>query len=442
VFLLAMKVLLGAVSGKCLKHGAILLPERHARLGAKWWNWSTLGTDQWPVNGRVCLYRDHAAWPSGSNAILCLFGIQFPTGKGNRPMGYFDKRYHPPGTAPGTLKEAPPAEMAPLRIRLIDYRADEITVRVDVDATECEPYLQRESITWVHVQGQPTEAALNELRRVFNLHALALEDVLNTGQRPKVESFDDQLFIVMSLPLMEAELVHVQQVSFFLNESFLVSFCEGDFNLFEPIVRRLQEKGSRLRSRGTDFLLYSLLDMTIDRGFPVLESFGQQLETLEEEILGANGGNTLERIHIVKRELILLRRMLWPQREVVNQLLRDDHALVHEDVGVYLRDCYDHTIQVMELLETYRDMSTSMLDIYLSSVSNRMNEVMRLLTVIATIFIPLTFIVGVYGMNFDRSAGPWNMPELSWPFGYLSVWLIMIAVAGLMLAFFRRRGWF
>jgi len=357
-------------------------------------------------------------------------------------MGYFDKRYHPPGTAPGTLKEAPPAEMAPLRIRLIDYRADEITVRVDVDATECEPYLQRESITWVHVQGQPTEAALNELRRVFNLHALALEDVLNTGQRPKVESFDDQLFIVMSLPLMEAELVHVQQVSFFLNESFLVSFCEGDFNLFEPIVRRLQEKGSRLRSRGTDFLLYSLLDMTIDRGFPVLESFGQQLETLEEEILGANGGNTLERIHIVKRELILLRRMLWPQREVVNQLLRDDHALVHEDVGVYLRDCYDHTIQVMELLETYRDMSTSMLDIYLSSVSNRMNEVMRLLTVIATIFIPLTFIVGVYGMNFDRSAGPWNMPELSWPFGYLSVWLIMIAVAGLMLAFFRRRGWF
>ncbi|MGB5570362.1 MAG: magnesium/cobalt transporter CorA, partial [Sedimenticolaceae bacterium] len=232
------------------------------------------------------------------------------------------------------------------------------------------------------------------------------------------------------------------QVSFFLNESFLVSFYEGDFELFEPIVRRLQEKGSRLRSRGTDFLLYGLLDMTIDRGFPVLESFGQQLETLEEEILGANGGNTLERIHIVKRELILLRRMLWPQREVVNQLLRDDHALVHEGVRVYLRDCYDHTIQVMELLETYRDMSTSMLDIYLSSVSNRMNEVMRLLTVIATIFIPLTFIVGVYGMNFDRSAGPWNMPELSWPFGYLSVWLIMIAVAGLMLAFFRRRGWF
>jgi magnesium transporter len=246
----------------------------------------------------------------------------------------------------------------------------------------------------------------------------------------------------MSLPLMDGELVRVQQASFFLGESFLVSFYEGDFGHFEPILRRLREKGSRLRSRGTDFLLYGLLDMTIDRGFPVLESFGGQLEALEEEILGMKGDNTLEKIHILKRELIQLRRMLWPQREVVNQLLRGDLALIHEDVLVYLRDCYDHTIQVMELLETYRDMTTSMLDIYLSSVSNRMNEVMRILTVIATIFIPLTFIVGVYGMNFDRAAGPWSMPELGWRFGYLGVWLTMIAIAGLMLAFFRRRGWF
>lgn len=357
-------------------------------------------------------------------------------------MAFFTKRYHPPGTPPGTLTEAPVVEAAPLRIRLIDYSTDKFTILEDVNASECRPYLQRDSVTWVHVQGQPTEAALRELGAAFQLHSLALEDVLNTGQRPKVEHFDDQLFIVMSMPFSEADRVEVQQVSFFLNKTFLVSFCEGDFRPFQPIVKRLQDNGSRLRSRGADFLLYSLLDVVIDRGFPVLENFGLLLEELEEQILVAGGGDTLERIHIVKRELILLRRMLWPQREVINQLLRGDHAQVREGTLVYLRDCYDHTIQVMDLLETYRDMTGSMLDIYLSSISNRMNDIMRVLTVIATIFIPLTFIVGVYGMNFDRSASRWNMPELGWPYGYLLVWGAMITIAVLMLLFFRRRGWF
>lgn len=358
-------------------------------------------------------------------------------------MAFFTKRYHPPGTPPGTLTESAASETSPVRIRLIDYGADEITVRENIAATECATYLQRDSVTWVHVQGQPTEAALRELGETFRLHSLALEDVLNTGQRPKIESFDDQLFIVMSMPMVNEELVDVQQVSFFLSETFLVSFCAGDFAPFPAIVKRLQDGGSRLRQRAVDFLLYSLLDVVVDRGFPVLENFGQQLEDLEEQILVAAGGsNTLEKIHTLKRELILLRRMLWPQREVINQLLREDHVLVREDTLVYLRDCYDHTIQVMDLLETYREMTGSMLDIYLSSVSNRMNDIMRVLTVIATIFIPLTFIVGVYGMNFDRSASAWNMPELAWPYGYLLVWGLMLAVAVGMVLFFRRRGWF
>ena len=357
-------------------------------------------------------------------------------------MAYFTKRYHTPGTPPGTLIESLVTDATtPLRIRLMDYSADEFTLLDDVKANECRPYLQRDSVTWVHVQGQPTEAALRELGEAFNLHSLALEDVLNTGQRPKVEPFDNQLFIIMSLPLMKADLVEVQQVSIFLSDTFLVSFCEGDFTPFQPIVKRLQDNGSRLRSKGADFLLYSLLDVVIDQGFPVLENFGLQLEEVEEQILEAASRDTLEKIHILKREMILLRRMLWPQREVINQLLRDDHSMVREGTLVYLRDCYDHTIQVMDLLETYRDMTASMLDIYLSSVSNRMNEIMRVLTVIATIFIPLTFIVGVYGMNFDR-ASRWNMPELGWSYGYPLVWGAMIIVAGLMLAFFRRRGWF
>lgn len=357
-------------------------------------------------------------------------------------MAFFTKIYHPPGTPPGTLIETTTTPLNPLSIQLIDYNADELTVRDDIKVSECSTYLQRDSVTWVHVRGRPTEPALRELGESFKLHSLALEDVLNTGQRPKVEPFDDQLFIIMNLPIMESDTVDVRQVSFFLNKNSLVSFYDGDFSLFYSVAKRLQDSGSRLRSRNVDFLLYSLIDIVIDQGFPVLESFGLQMEDLEEQILRHAGDETLEKIHILKRELILLRRMLWPQREVINQLLRDEHELVQENTLVYLRDCYDHTIQVMDLLETYRDMTSSMLDIYLSSVSNRMNDIMRVLTVIATIFIPLTFIAGVYGMNFDRTAGPWNMPELGWPYGYMLVWTGMIAVAIVMLVFFRRRGWF
>jgi magnesium transporter len=356
-------------------------------------------------------------------------------------MALFDKRYHPPGTAPGTLTEVPASEAAPLRIRLIRYTADEISVKDGVDVSDCRPLPRHDGVTWVHLQGHPSEDVLRELGAAFQLHALALEDVLNTGQRPKVESFNDQLFVVVSLPLMQQETVSIDQVSLFLGSNFLVSFCIGGFAPFESIVKRLRDDKSHLRSQGADFLLHSLLDMVIDQGFPVLESFGLQLEDLEYQILRTAGDGTLEKIHTVRRELILLRRMLWPHREVINQLQRGDHELIREGTILYLRDCYDHAIQVMELLETYRDMSGGMLEIYLSSVSNRMNDVMRLLTVIATIFIPLTFIVGVYGMNFDRGAGPWSMPELGWSFGYLLVWLVMIAIAVSMVLFFRRRGW-
>ncbi len=356
-------------------------------------------------------------------------------------MAFFTKRYHPPGTPAGTLSSEPPERHYPLRIHLIDYTSDTLTIREDLSVLECKACLETPSMTWIHIEGHPTEDALQELAEHFGLHRLALEDVMNTGQRPKVEHFDDQLFAVMSLPLLESEVVDVQQVSLFLSRGMLLSFHDGDFTLFQPIVRRLQEPSSRLRSRGVDFLFYTLLDLVIDQGFPVLENFGAQLERLEEEILQTAGRATLGKIHVIKRELTLLRRMLWPQREVINQLLRDEHQLIEQGTLLYLRDCYDHTIQVMDLLETYREMTTGMLDIYLSSVSNRMNDVMRLLTVIATVFIPLTFITGIYGMNFDRSAGPWNMPELGWPYGYPLLLLAMVAIVVAMVAWFRRRDW-
>lgn len=356
-------------------------------------------------------------------------------------MAFFTKRYHPPGTPAGTLSGRPPELHYPLRIHVADYTSDKITVREDVSIEECRAYRATPSMTWIHVAGQPTEPLLHELAEEFGLHRLALEDVLNSGQRPKAEQFDDQLFVVMSLPLMESAVVDVQQVSLFLAPGMLLSFHDGDFALFRPILRRLEEKSSRLRSRGGDFLFYSMLDLIIDQGFPVLENFGAQLEQLEEEILQVNDRTTLEKLHIIKRELTLLRRMLWPQREVINQLLRDESPLVGGGTRLYLRDCYDHTIQVMDLIETYREMTTGMLDIYLSSVSNRTNEIMRLLTVIATIFIPLTFITGIYGMNFDRAASHWNMPELGWPYGYPLLLGVMIGIVGLMLAWFKRQGW-
>jgi len=357
-------------------------------------------------------------------------------------MALFNKRYHPAGTAPGTLTKPRSPDARQLKIRLIDYGKEELTVIEDTAAEDCEPFLHRDTVTWVHVEGQPTEEALRQLGTSFGLHSLALEDVLNSGQRPKVQLYSDHMFIVMSLPLMAEDYVDVHQVSLFAGNNFVISFCDTEFTPFEPIAERLKMPGGRMRGLGADYLLYRLLDYVVDHAFPILETLGLQLEELEEQILTVADNETLARIHLIRRELIVLRRNLWPQRDVINQLLRDESRLIRKSTHVYLSDCYDHTVQVMDLIETYREMGASMLEMYLSSVSNRMNNVMRVLTVIATIFIPLTFIVGVYGMNFDPNAGPWSMPELAQPLGYVFVWIGMLIVAIGMLLFFRSRKWF
>jgi len=265
---------------------------------------------------------------------------------------------------------------------------------------------------------------------------------VNTGQRPKTERFDDQLFVVASLPVAVGDAISTEQISLFLAEGLVVSFHEGTSDAFEPVRRRLHEGIGWLRGRKADALLYALLDLVVDHGFPVLERLGEQIEDLESDVLRAAGGRSLNALHHVKRSLLTLRRMLWPQREVLNSLLVESGGLIAESTKLYLRDCYDHTIQIMDLIETYRDMTASMLDVYLSSVSNRLNETIRVLTVIATIFIPPTFFASVYGMNFDRNAGPWNMPELGWAYGYPALWAVMlISVLG-MLFYFKRRKWF
>ena len=355
-------------------------------------------------------------------------------------MGLFNKSYHPPGTPPGTLVERPAETPQPVHISLIDFTAEEFVEQDLVAATDCKPYLERESITWIHVQGDVPAETLRNLGDLFDLHPLALEDVLNAGQRPKLDSYDDQDFIVVNLPEFTNGTVVIRQISLFFGHNHIISFSHAA-DPFEPVRRRLRTSTGRFRKRGADYLLYTLLDVIIDAGFPMFETFGETLEQLETELLTTPSQQTLSRIHHLKRELLLLRRSLWPQREVINGLLREEQGHIENETRIYLRDCYDHTIQIMDLLETYRDMTTGMLDVYLSSTSNRTNEIMRVLTIIATIFIPLTFVVGVYGMNFSNAASPWAMPELHWYFGYPLIWLIMIAITVGMLYFFRRRKW-
>ncbi len=357
-------------------------------------------------------------------------------------MSYFTKRYHPPGTPPGTLTQHETASKTPPVISLIDYTANEFTETKLVSFSDCIPYLQTESNTWIHVQGDPDTEQLLALGELFGLHNLSLEDILNTGQRPKVDSFDEQLFIIMSLPVLTGKHVQIQQVSLFVGHNYVISFHRGGTSPFEQIRKRMQKRSSKARLHHADYLMYTLIDAIIDEGFPVLEEFGDLIELLEEELLESPDKTTLRTLHELKRELIVLRRMLWPQREVLNTLIRDEHPSIQPGTYVYLRDCYDHTIQIMDLIESYRDMSASMLDIYLSSVSNRMNEIMKVLTVIATIFIPLTFITSLYGMNFNNPDSPWAMPELHWYFGYPMIWLIIIFATISMILFFKNKKWF
>jgi len=358
------------------------------------------------------------------------------------PIDYFTKRYHAPGTAPGTLVPTEAGQRVELKITLIDYSESDFQ-EVDLATTdECSEYLSRPSTTWIHIQGHAAPDTLRELGSLFGLHPLALEDVLNIGQRPKAETYDDQLFVVMSLPIVRKDDISVEQVSIFHGVNFVISFHQGEIDPFEPVRKRLRIASSRIRKHPADYLLYTLLDVVVDTGFPVLEYFGEMIEDLEEELLETPTTKTLKRLHLYKRELLLLRRMLWPQRDALNTIMRSDHSLIHDETRLYLRDCYDHTIQIMDLLESFRDMTTGMLDVYLSSTSNRMNDTMRILTVIATIFIPLTFIAGIYGMNFKNDNSPWSMPELGWYYGYPLAWLAMIVIAAGLLYFFKRKGWF
>lgn len=349
---------------------------------------------------------------------------------------------HNPGEIPGAINIDPDA-VEP-KIRLIDYNAVNLIDKDNITPHECGEYLDTNSVSWVDVQGLGNIEVINALGDVFELNRLVLEDVVNMAERPKLEEYGDQLVLIarMVIPKKKKCGFHSEQVSFVLGQHYLLTIQEEPKrDCFNPVRNRIKCNRGIIRKSGADYLAYSLLDAIIDGFFPVLEKYGERIEDLEEEVMMNPTRNTLQQIYKVRRELLQLRRAIWPQRDVINALIRDSGELISHEVRLYLRDCYDHAVQVIDMVETYRELASGLMDVYLSAVSNKMNEIMKFLTVISSIFIPLTFIAGIYGMNFNTEKSPYNMPELNWYWGYPLCLGLMAAIAVGSILFFWRRGW-
>jgi magnesium transporter len=342
------------------------------------------------------------------------------------------------GAPPGSVIIDPQAPR-PV-VHLTFFNAAELVETAIVDPQAIREYLARPGVVWINVEGLGSESVLRQLAQIFQLHPLALEDVVNVHQRPKLDRFGEQLFVTARMPRSQNG-CETEQVSLFVGGNYVVTFLEDPGDCFEPVRRRLRESDGLIRRRGADYLAYALLDAAVDAHFPLLEQFGERLETLEDDVIARPSPPVVARIHEAKHDLRVLRRILWPLREAMNELARDQSRFVGDETRVYFRDLYDHTVQLIDLVETYREMGSDLTELYLSALSNRMNEIMRVLTVIATIFMPLSFVVGVYGMNFNTATSRWNMPELNWAYGYPAVLALTAAIAGGMLLFFHRRGW-
>lgn len=341
------------------------------------------------------------------------------------------------GAAPGTLTFDP--EFRRPQIRVIAYGNDEL-LDTEASVEQLGGYLDSWPIVWVNVDGLGDEGTLRAIGEIFSLHRLALEDIVNLGQRAKVEPYEEDLFVVLRIPTDSHG--HTEQVSMLVGRNYVLTLQEHPGDCFEPVRERIRHGKGRIRKAGADYLAYALVDAAIDSYFPVVEEFASRLEGLEDEVLQSSERSTVPKVHAVKRELNELRRTIWPHREALNSLLRETGPFISAETQIYLRDCYDHTIRVAELLESQRELCSDLMATYLSAVSNRMNEVMKVLAIIGTLFIPLGFIAGVYGMNFDPDASPWNMPELGWYLGYPFALSLMAAIVIGLLAFFWRKGWF
>jgi magnesium transporter len=324
-----------------------------------------------------------------------------------------------------------------VKLSVINYDGANFQEKEVRNVEEAVSIRKKSSVTWLNIDGVHQPEIIEQIGKSFRVHPLVLEDIANTGQRPKMEDFDDYIFVVLRmLRFDETEnQTKTEQVSILLGRDFVVSFQEREGDVFDPIRERLRSNKGKIRKMGADYLAYALIDAVVDNYFMILEKLGETIEEIEDKLVINPTSETLQTLHDLKRELIFLRKSVWPLREVINRLERSESPLINKSTFVYLRDVYDHTIQVMDAVETFRDMLSGMLDIYLSSISNRMNEIMKVLTVIATIFIPLTFIAGIYGMNFRY------MPELGQSWGYAAVLIVMLTIALVMVVYFRRKKW-
>ncbi len=342
------------------------------------------------------------------------------------------------GLAPGSLIYTGEKKTEQINITLIDYNEDKITEKTFSKIEDVFEYKDSSSISWINIDGLHDIDVIEKLGNYFGIHPLVQEDILNVQQRPKMEEYDDYLYIVFKMFTYKEERseVYSEQISLILNNNYIITFQERTGDVFDPIRERLRAAKGKIRKSGTDYLAYTLIDAVVDSYFFVLEKFGEEIEILEDELILSPKPESSQLIHRLRRELIMLRKSVWPMRELLSGLYRGDSSLIKKSSQIYLRDVYDHTIQVIDTIESYRDMVSGMLDTYLSSISNRMNEVMKVLTIIATIFIPLTFIAGVYGMNFH------HMPELEWTWIYpAGFWIAILIIAGIMLLYFRRKKW-
>ena len=340
------------------------------------------------------------------------------------------------GLPPGTLHvRGEPADLT-VPVNIIDYDAAGFDEKQVKDISECLRFRDTGTVTWINVDGLGNPKLIEELGKCFTIHPLILEDIFNTSQRPKMEDLDQYLYLNLKVLtyLDLSRSIKIEHISMIVGPNFLLSFQEYIGDIFDPVRERIRKNG-RIRKAGPDYLAYSLIDSIVDNYFMVMEKLEEQVENLEEELVSNPTRESLQKINQLKKDMIFLRKSVWPLRELINNLERSESPVIKETTRIYLRDVYDHTVQVIDTLETFRDMVSGMIDIYLSGLSYKMNEIMKVLTLIATIFIPLTFVVGLYGMNFE------NMPEIEWEYGYYSVLVVMVVMVVGMLTYYRKKKW-
>jgi len=347
------------------------------------------------------------------------------------------------GLAPGSLVHVGEKILDKPRVTIIDYDQEKFKEKEVKNVEECFPFKESPTITWINIDGLHDTDIISRIGNYFDIHHLFLEDIVNTSQRPKFEESDKYIFVVLKMLYFDdkEDEIKAEQVSIILGLNCVISFQEKEGDVFNPIRERIRNNKGRIRKSSANYLAYVLLDAVVDNYFTILEKMGEKIESMEDELVAHPTPKNLQIIQNLKRDMIFLRKSVWPLREIISGLQRTESNLIQDSTTIYMRDLYDHTIQVMDTIESLRDIVSGMLDIYMSSISNKMNEVMKVLTIIATIFIPITFVAGIYGMNFDSSISKLNMPELKWPFGYIFAWGIMIVIAIGMVTYFRKKRW-